>query len=211
MHIRHTNQQCDKHPSSPGTSLSGKNLQRNEENQRPELSTDTQHKAHLEALGNPRPEQQVQNENHIGRDTEQVGVEGAEAQGFQLQTYVRRCRDSGDHPCQAEDVDNPHVVVLQCFPEEFWCDRLAIVHAAFAGVVAENAVNHDLLLALIEPPLFTPEQACCLCWRGWHPEGGDDTDHAGDQAFKGEQVPPATFAVRVVDVQEAEGEEGADD
>jgi hypothetical protein len=64
---------------------------------------------------------------------------------------------------------------------------------------------------LVEPPVLSAEAAFRLCRGRRHPECGDDADDACDEAFEGEEVAPPAFAVAVVDAEEAEGEECADD
>lgn len=103
------------------------------------------------------------------------------------------------------------MVVLETVPEESRGDGLTIMHAALAGVVADDPVHHDLLLVLGEPAVLAAEPALGLCGRGGHPECGDDADDPGDEAFVGEEVAPGAAAGGVFDVEEAEGEEGADD
>lgn len=85
------------------------------------------------------------------------------------------------------------------------------MHGSFAGIVAEDAVDHYFLLVLVEPPVFAAQDAFGLRWGGGHPESGDEPDYAGNQALEGEEVAPAATAVGIANVQEAEGEEGTDD
>ena len=72
----------------------------------------------------------------------------------------------GDEPGEAEEVDGPHVVVCQAAPEGEGGERLPVVHVPFARVVAQDAVHHDALFALVEPAVAAPEPAPCLGGRG---------------------------------------------
>lgn len=47
----------------------------------------------------------------------------------------------GDLEGEADDVEGPEVEVAHGFPEEFGGDGLAVVHAGFCGVFADDAVD----------------------------------------------------------------------
>lgn len=209
MHIGHSKQQCQHSPPDPGAGSLRKQLQIDEQHDSPELCANAEKKTLVKPLRDPGPQEQVANKDRRRRNSEQVGVEGTKPQRLELQTDVAVRRGGCNRPSQAEYVDNPHVVVLEGTPEHARRDSLAVVHTSFAGVIAEDAVDHDLLLMFVEPALLTAEPARGLGRRGWHPECGNNTDDAGDQAFKGKQVSPASCAVCLPDVQEAKSQEGA--
>lgn len=77
------------------------------------------------------------------------------------------------------------------------------MHASFAWIIAEDSVNHDFLLVLVEPPVLAAEAALRLGWGGGHPECGDNTDYSCEEAFECEQISPASFAIGAADVEEA--------
>ena len=118
-------------------------------------------------------------------------MKGAEAGGFELQGQIRRHWIIRYQPRQAEEVDGPHVVVCQTVPEGFRRQRLAVVHVAFAGVVADDAVDHDVFFALAEPAFFASEPALGLGWRRGQVQEGNEADAAGDETFEGEEPAPA--------------------
>ena len=115
-----------------------------------------------------------------------------------------------DEPGEAEEVDGPHVVVGQAAPEGAGRQRLPVVHVPFAGVVAQDAVHHDALLALVEPAVAAPEPAPRLRRRGRQVQEGNESDAAGQEALEGEEPAPPCKVVVPAQVQDAEGEEGGD-
>lgn len=93
-------------------------------------------------------------------------MKGAEAGGFELQRQILRHGVVGNQPGKAEEVDGPHVIIRQAVPECLGRQRLTVVHVALAGIVADDAINHDVLLALVEPAFFASESALGLRRRG---------------------------------------------
>lgn len=157
MDIRRPKKKYQNDPPSPGTGLRGQHFQRNQQNQAPDLGHDTQEEPNIEALRDPSPEEQVDDEDRVRGDSQEIGLEGLEPQRLELQRDVARRRRVGDQPRQAEQVDDPHVVVAERLPEHLGSDGLPIMHAAFAGVVAEDSVDEDLFLVLVEPPVLSAE------------------------------------------------------
>lgn len=151
-------------------------LESDQQNQRPNLHYDTNKQTLIKPFRNPSPEQQVQNKNHISRDREQVRLKGTKTQRLELQGDVTRLRGLGDQVRQTEEVDGPEVVIAEGVPEELWGESFSVMHCPFAGVVAEDAVDHDFLLVFVEPAVFAAEAACGLGRGGGHPECGDDAD-----------------------------------
>ena len=127
-----------------------------------------------------------------------------------MQGQVLRHGVVWDEPGEAEEVDGPHVVVGQAGPEGLGRQRLPVVHVAFAGVVAEDTVDHDALLALVEPAFLAAEPAPRLRGRGGQVQEGNETDAAREEALEGEEPAPAREAVVPAEVQDAKGEEGGD-
>lgn len=211
MDVRCPKKKYQNDPPGPGTGLCGQHLQGNQQNQAPDFRHDPQEEPHIEPLRDPSPEEQVDDEDRVRGDSQEIGLEGLEPQRLELQRDIARRRCVGDQPCQAEQVDDPHVIIAERLPEHLGGDGLPVMHAAFTGVVAEDSVHENLFLVLVEPPVLSAEAAFRLRGGGRHPECGDDADNACDEAFEGEEVAPAAFAVAVVDVEEAEGEECTDD
>ena len=164
VHIRRSDKQRAQRPFHPRPRLAIDSLQRDEDRQRPNLADETGQEALIRLLRHPRPEQQLHDEEHVRGYGEQVRFERAEAGGFELQGQVRGHWVVWDQPGEAEEVDGPHVVVCEAVPERFRGQGLPVVHVAFAGVVAEDAVDHDGFLALAEPAFFAPEPAPGLGW-----------------------------------------------
>lgn len=85
------------------------------------------------------------------------------------------------------------------------------MHVALAGIVADDAVDHDEFLALVEPAFSAAEPALGLRWRRRQVEEGNETDQAGEETLEGEEPAPARDVVVPAQVEDAEGEEGGDD
>lgn len=79
------------------------------------------------------------------------------------------------------------------------------MHAPFTRIVAENPVDQDFLLVLVEPALFAPEYTSSLRWRCGHPKCGNYPYYSSYQAFERKQVSPAPSAIVAADVEKAEG------
>ena len=141
-------------------------LQRNQYRQAPDLADETGQQALVRLLGHPDPEEQLQDEERVGGDGEEVRFEGAEAGGLELQGQVLRHWVVRNQPGKAEEVDGPHVVIRQAVPECLRRQRLTVVHVALAGIVADDTIDHDVLLALVEPAFFASKSALGLRRRG---------------------------------------------
>lgn len=83
------------------------------------------------------------------------------------------------------------MVVLQTLPEHHRAKCLSVVHITFAGIVTKNAIDHDLLLAFVEPSILAAELRSCLCRRRREVEPGDDSDNSSQAALEGEQPSPS--------------------
>lgn len=210
MNIRCSDQKNQVHPSAPSTGISRKNLEGNQQCQTPHFTNNTQKHTLIEALRNPRPEQQIDNENNICRDGKQVGFERSKTETFELQGNIVGRRRVGNTPNQTKQINRPEVIVGKRTPKHLRCQGLSVVHASFAGIVAEDSVNHNLLLALVEPTVFPAETALCLCWSCGHPEHRDDSDDTGDKAFESKQVSPSAGAIALSNMEKSEGEECTD-
>lgn len=84
------------------------------------------------------------------------------------------------------------------------------MHVALGGVVPEDAVDHDDLLALVEPSLLVPP-GLGLGWRGNHGEPGPDADYQGEDAFKKEKPSPALLAMKTTEAQQSKGQDWGND
>lgn len=119
VHVRRSDEKRAQGPFHPRSRILRNRLQGDQYGQRPDLAHESGQEALVRLLGHPGPEEQPGDEEHVGGDGEQVGCEGAEAGGFELQGQVLRHRVVGDEPGEAEEVDGPHVVVCQAVPEGF--------------------------------------------------------------------------------------------
>jgi hypothetical protein len=74
------------------------------------------------------------------------------------------------------------MVVLDALPQHLDVQTLTVMHVAFAWIISQDAIDHDLLFALIEPPVFAAEgvpsltRSLCRAWRQVEPRC--DTDAA---------------------------------
>ena len=210
MHVGRAHEQRAERPLDPRPRFSGNGLQRHEDWQRPDLAHEARQEALVRLLRDPGPEEQPHDEEHVGGDGEEIRLKGAEAGGFELQGEVLRHGVVWDEPGEAEEVDGPHVVVGEAVPEGARRERLPVVHVPLAGIVAQDAVHHDALLALVEPAVAAAEPAPRLRRRGGQVQEGDESDAARQEALEGEEPAPPREAVVPAQVQDAEGEEGGD-
>ena len=211
MHVRRPNQERAQSPLDPRPRVRRDRLERNQDRERPELAHETDEEALVRLLRDPGPEEQLQDEEHVGGYGEQIRLKGAEAGGLELQRQVLRHGIVGDEPGEAKQVNRPHVVVAQAVPERLGGERLPVMHIALAGVITQDAIHHNELLALGEPAILAAEAARGLSGRGRQVEEGDEADAAGQHALEGEEPAPAREAVVAAQVEDAEGEESGDD
>ena len=85
------------------------------------------------------------------------------------------------------------------------------MHVAFARVVADDAIDHDVFLAFAEPAFFAPEPAFRLGWRWRQVQEGYEANDTREHAFQSEEPAPARETVVAAQVEDAEGKEGRDD
>lgn len=88
---------------------------------------------------------------------------------------------------------------------------LPVVHVTLAGVVTKESVDHDELLALVEPSILATEQPFGLAGSRGHEEPRKDTDNEGDNGLKEEQPSPATPAEDASHLQYTRRKQGSDD
>lgn len=117
MYVRMADEQGAQRPFDPRARVGVDCLQRNQYGQGPDLADETGQEALVCLLGHPGPEEQLQDEERVGRNGEQVRFEGVEAGGLELQRQVLRHRVVGNQPGKAEEIDGPHVVIRQAGPE----------------------------------------------------------------------------------------------
>lgn len=211
MDVRVADQQCRARIPSPRARAARQEFQGQDQGERPDLAHDNDHHAVVPLLRHPRPPEQLDQEEHIGRDREQVRLEGIETELLEVEGEVRRDRGRGDRPGQAEDVERPHVVVAEGLPQQARREALPVVHAALGRVVTQDAVDHDLLLALGEPSVLAAEVPFRLRRGRGQVKPGEDADDAGQPTLEGEQPPPAGPAGVLTQVQDAVGQERRDD
>lgn len=87
---------------------------------------------------------------------------------------------------------------------------LPVVHVTLAGVVTKESVDHDELLALVEPSILATEQTLGLAGPRGHEEPRKDTDNEGDNGLKEEQPSPATPAEDASHLQDTRRKQGSD-
>lgn len=107
------------------------------------------------------------------RDGEEVGIEGIEAVVSEVERevlvpsailnqderekIVTHPIDSiARHlPSQTVDVDRPHIIVAQRFPEERKRDRISIGHVTLGRIIPDRTVAEDILFPLGEPAILS--------------------------------------------------------
>ena len=211
MHIRRPDQQCAQRPPGPVACLLRDRLQRHQQRERPDLADQARNEALVRFLGDPSPPEELDDEKHVGGDGEEVGLKGIEADGFKLEGEVLRHRVIRDEPGESEEVDGPHVVVGEAVPELAGGEGFTVVHVAFGGVVADNAVDHDVFFARVEPAVFSAEETFCLGRRGGEVDERDQADESCEEAFEGKEPSPTSEAVVASKMEDAECEEGGYD
>jgi hypothetical protein len=61
------------------------------------------------------------------------------------------------------------------------------MHVALTGIVTEDAIDHDFLLALTKPAVFPSELRFCLCWRWWEIKPRYNANNPGQGSLEREQ------------------------
>ena len=138
-------------------------------------------------------------------------MEYTEAVGAENQTEVVTSRSGWDVGAQADDIERPHLPFFDGHEKALGRDALAVVHVTFGGIIAQQAVDHDVLLAFREPAVLPPEPGLGLARTRGHENKREETDDDGDQGFDEEQPLPATPAVYATHVQDSGGHQGAHD
>lgn len=210
MYIRRTDQKNQVHISAPSVGISRENLEGDQQCQTPHFRDNTQKHALVESLRNPCDDQQVDDEYNVCRDGEQVRLERSEIETLELQGNIVCCGRVGNAPDETKGINRPKVIVTKCTPKHLRRQGLSVVHASLTGVVAEDTVDHNLFLALVEPAILSAETTLCLCRSCRHPEHRDDSDKTGEQALESKQISPSAGAVALSDMQESKGEECTD-
>lgn len=91
-------------------------LEGNEQRHYPDLTDKACQEALVCPLGYPCPEKEVDDEEYVCRNGQEVRLEGAETKSFELQGQVDCDRGVRDEESQADEVDRPHLPVLQAVP-----------------------------------------------------------------------------------------------
>ena len=123
-------------------------------------------------------------------------------------TTYRAHRCSGHVPAKTKKVDGPHVVVFEAPPKHGERDGLTIVHAALAGIVTKDAVDHDLFFALVEPTILAAEFRRSLGRRRWNVEIGYDANDSGNHTFEGKEPLPTSHVAVASQVENTVSQKG---
>ena len=197
MYIGIADQESGNHPFRPVAvrESRGQDDERDEQRHGPELSHETDKHSLIDLFRDPRPKQQMHNEDRVGRYCEKIRLERAEAQSLAGKRDVRQRRRGRDRPAEPDEIKGPQVVVSESFPDQGPAQPLAVVHCGLAGIVAQDARHHDDFLLVCEPPFLGSEEALepvprRLRWRGRQIEPREDSDQESETAFNEEQVPP---------------------
>ena len=84
------------------------------------------------------------------------------------------------------------------------------MHIALAGIISQDAIDENLLLAFCEPA-FLPVPCFCLCWRWCHHEPGPDSNDQCQDTFNQEEPAPSFAAVDTTKSEETVSEDWSDD
>lgn len=170
---------------APVARVSGDELEGDEDGERPDLRGETKEEALVDLLREPGPEEQLDDEENVGWNAEQVGLERGEVERTELQREI--CGDGlvRNQPCESNDIDGPHVPIRDAVVKLPEAQRLTVVHVALRRVVPKDTVRQDLFFMLVKPAFvvrnFLPEAFLIRRWRQIKPR--DDTDDAGNQAL----------------------------
>lgn len=95
-----------------------------------------------------------------------------------------------------------------------------VIHVAFGGIIAKDAVNQDLLFMFAKPPILAAEPMFGLTGTWWHQAERKDADKESDGALNKEpelvsarwepimknvQILPSTPAMKPAHLQNASG------
>ncbi|KAH9810122.1 hypothetical protein Tdes44962_MAKER01096 [Teratosphaeria destructans] len=126
MDVRESDQEDRAGVFAPVRGGSGDDFEGDEEREGPELAEDAEEEALVELFGEPGPEEELDDEEDVGGDCEEVGAEGAEAEGFELEGQVLGLWVLGYSTvslCEREGIEGGHAYVWDC-PAETLGDGL---------------------------------------------------------------------------------------
>lgn len=132
--------------------------------QDPPLTDGGKQKSFVQLIREPGKEEEVDDKQHICRDRQEVGLEGPESHGLELQCQVLSHWICWDHPSEPDQIYWPHVPILETFPEHGERQALTIVHVPLTWVITQHSVHHDFFFSLVEPSILAAEEACGLGW-----------------------------------------------
>lgn len=121
------------------------------------------------------------------RDSQQIRRQRTESQPSEdecdvlLRSGLRRAEE------KSNGVDRPEVVIAERLPQKLRRDGLAVVHVALRRIVAQDAVNHDLLFAFTLEPAFRSVFAFRLADGWYHLKATPEPDEECDDTFKHKQ------------------------
>ncbi len=193
------------------------NLKCNEQGQSPDLRDEANEEALVDLFGHPRPDEQLHNEERVGRDRKQIGLEGIETKGFAGQGDVGRFGGEGNLPGQTEKINGPHIKVGQRVPQRTETQALTVVHCSLARVVQKNSCDQDVLLPLCEPAVFGSKHAFqamsrCLSRRRRQVEPGQNTNQSGQGAFNRKKISPTCAkGCMLAEMEDTKREESSND
>jgi hypothetical protein len=85
------------------------------------------------------------------------------------------------------------------------------VHASFAGIVTDDAVDHDFFFVFAKPAILSTKPSLGLNWRCRHPKVGTNSDETSYQPLEGKNVFPRSTTISILYMEEAEGKERSND
>lgn len=211
MNVRITDQKGTDGVPSPVTGTSGHDFQGDNQGKHVELTEEHDQEPVVDLLTDPGPEDELDEEEDVGRDGEQVGFEGVEAEGAEVERQVLRDLLLRNAPGQAEDVDGPEIDVGQGCPEERGCQALSVVHTSLGRIIPQNPVDHDDLLTLGKPAVLPSKPTRRLCRARRQVKPRKNTDQDGHRPLQSKHPSPTSPCRHVSQVQDAKSQEGADD
>jgi len=135
-----------------------------------------------------------------GWNDEKIGLESSESKTFQSQGQVLGWRSFGDLKDEANEIEQPQVIIAHRFPKQFRSDGLPVVHAALFRIFSDDSIDHDDFLARhksaqeansgrgplpsSEPTVLPSELACCLSRAGRHKNERNNTDHESQDTLR---------------------------
>lgn len=185
--------------------------QGSEDRQRPERAKEAVEGTLVEVLGTVRQRQHGDDLQGRRRRGEQVTLQRREAADPpEAEGEVGLHGRGGDVGDEADEVQPPHGAVRPGGLDVLEGGGLVDVGEALGRVVAEDAVDHDGLLAGGVPRL-APEEGLGVCGRGGQPDVGDDAKDEGEEAFEEEEPEPAGAGADASHFKKTCGEEGGND